>query len=421
MWYYKRSNPRLVLWLASLSIAVCFVWMYFSTIQMVVRAEGKVVPSGQNKVVQHLEGGIVSEILVSEGDAVEAGQVLFRIKNEFISANLRELRLSQQVLKARSFRLQSLLDGKETLQFPADFMDSSEIRRAEIQLFDDARNDFMSELEVLNSIFRRKQSQVKELVQQLQNLKKELQLAQRDVDINRQLLSKGAGSEKEVLDSQKRFQAIQTNLDSVQLSIPVARAEQQEVQSKLQKSRSNFQLELRKELNDASINLKKVESQIEATTDVKQRSEVVSSVNGIINKLYVNTIGGIIQPGDLLASITPVDDSLIIEARVKEADRGEIWLGQDARIKFRAYDFSRYGSLDGKINFISPDSSADNRIPNDYFYRVNIVVNQQKLADDKPILPGMLSDVDLLAESKSVLSIILGPIVKAWSVALTDQ
>ena len=421
MWYYKRSNPRWVLWLTSLSFMVIIAWMYFSTIQLVVRAQGKIVPSGQNKVVQHLEGGIVAEILIAEGDVVDQGQVLFRIKNEAVKADLRELEISKQAFEAKSYRLQALINNETQLVFPKQFNASEIIKRAEQRLFENALDDFVQEQNVLNSSYERHKNKVKELQNQKANLSKEIDLALKDLQINQTLQTKGAASQKDVLDSQKRLQSIKTNFDRINLSIPTAKSEQQEALSKLRKSRSNFQLRLREELNKVTLNIQRLDAKLTASSDVEQRSDVLSSVRGIVNKLLVNTIGGIIQPGESLASITPQDENLIVEAKVKEADRGEIWLGQEARVKFRAYDFSRFGSLTGKIAFISPDSSNDQRNPNHYFYRVNIIVNQQQLAEDKPILPGMLTDVDLLADSKSILSIILGPIMKSWNRALTDQ
>lgn len=303
--YYRRSNPRLVIWLDFLSVVLFVFWTYYSKIQQVVRAEGKVVPSSQNKVVQHLEGGIVAGILVAEGDIVSQGQILFRIKNEFVKVDLAELAISKQALEARSYRLKSLLADRKKMTFPKTINISKRLLEAEKCLFSYSLNDFSKELQVLTNIYQRRQNKVSELLSQLTNLQKEFNLAKKELGFNNKLFAKGAVSERGVLDSQRRLQSTITNYDKVDLSILTAQSEEREALSKLEKSKSNFQLKTRKELNKVLLEVEKIDKKIQARQDVQQRSEVVSSVKGVINKLLVNTIGGIIQPGEALASITP--------------------------------------------------------------------------------------------------------------------
>jgi HlyD family secretion protein/adhesin transport system membrane fusion protein len=421
MWYRNNRRPRIFLWTLALSVILLIVWSYLVEIEQVVRAQGKVVPTGNNKLVQHLEGGIIAEILVQEGDIVEEGQPLFRIKNEFNKAELTSLEIERISLLIKLYRIRSQLEDKQNIVVPEELENRApKVVASERVLLKDIYLNYVKRQQVLSSVWKRKQHRIKELTTQRKNLEKELELAKQEWKLSEKLLSKGAASEREVLDSQKRYQTIKTSYDRIYFSIPTARAESKEALGRYEQIKTDYKLKLQEELIKVQSNIAKIETKQKAFRDRQLRSEIVSSVKGIINKLMVNTIGGIIRPGDALASLTPLDTSLIIEAKVREADRAEIWLGQPVKVKLRAYDHTTHGSLDGEIVLISADSFSDNRQIDQYHYQVQIKV-QQKINSDKPILPGMLSDVDMLTGKKRVLTYLTGPILRAWSRALQEQ
>lgn len=421
MWYRNNRRPRLLLWTLSLSVLILILWSYFVEIQQVVRAQGKVVPTGNNKLVQHLEGGIVSDILVKEGDIVEKGQVLFKIKNKFNVAELKALEIERISLVIRLYRIRTQLADKQKIKFPQSLIDQApKVAKSEQTLLNDIYLNYTKEQQILQSAWTRKEHRIKDLSTQRVNLEKELSLARKEWNLNKKLQSKGAASERDVLDSQKRYQSIKTSYDRISLSIPTARSESQEAWSRYEQIKTDYKLKLQEELIKVQASMAKVNAKREAYRDRLERSDVVASVKGIVNKLMVNTVGGIIRSGDPLASLTPLGKSLVIEAKVREADRAEIWLGQPVKVKLRAYDHTTYGSLNGEITLIGADSFNDNRQINQYYYQVQIKVDQA-ISEDHPILPGMLSDVDMLTGKKKVLAYLTGPIMRSWSRALQEQ
>ena len=421
MWYRNSRRPRIFLWTLSLSVFIIILWAYLVEIQQVVRAQGKVVPTGNNKIVQHLEGGIIAEILVAEGDVVEKGQILFRIKNEFNTAELKALEIERLSSLIKLYRIRTQLANKQKIEFPKELEQRApKVLASEQKLLQDIYLNYIKERQILTSAWRRKQHRIRELTAQKTNLEKELKLAQKELGLNKQLQAKGAASERDVLDSQKRYQTIKTSYDRISFSIPTARSEAKEALSRMEQVTTDYKLQLQQELIKTQAIIAKIDAKQKAFKDRLQRSDVVASVKGIINKLMVNTVGGIVRSGEPLASLTPLGKSLIVEAKVREADRAEIWLGQPVKVKLRAYDHTTFGSLDGEIVLISADSFSDNRQIDQYYYSVQIKI-QQEISADNPILPGMLSDVDMLTGKKRILAYLTGPILRSWSRALQEQ
>lgn len=421
MWYRNDHRPRLFLWTLSLAIAIIMVWAYMVEVQQVVRAQGKVIPTGNNKLVQHLEGGIISEILVKEGDIVEQGQVLFKIKNEFNTAELRALDIERLSLLIKLYRIRTQLAGKQEIIFPNTLVEQApKVVASEQKLLNDIYSNYIKEQQILQAAWKRKQHRIKELTTQKKNLKIELDLVNKELKLNEQLEKKGAASVRDVLESQKRYRSLKTTYDKVSFSIPTAKSESKEAHSRYEQLQTDYKLKLQEELIKTQATMAKVDAKRKAFQDRLVRSDVLASVKGIVNRLMINTVGGIIRSGDPLASITPLGKSLVIEAKVREADRAEIWIGQPVKVKLRAYDHTTYGSLDGEISLISADSFVENRESNHYFYQVQIKI-EQAIDENHPILPGMISDVDMLTGKKRVLAYLTGPILRSWDRALQEQ
>ncbi len=415
----NNKIPSVTIWLLALFVFSFVAWSSFMEIEQVVRAEGRVIPSGQNKQIQHLEGGIVSEILVAEGDIVNINQPLFRISNSSAKAQLQTLDIEKIALEARIVRIKVQLANKKEIHFPKYIEEKSpEMVSNELKLMHSQQRNFENQQRVLKDSVGHKQLKLEEERIRVQNLNRELKFAQEDYELIKQLEKSGAVSKREILSTKQRIQAIRTRLEASQATIPSAKAEINEAKSRYSQNISNYQLKLQEELNTDQLDLDKILEQQKAGAERQSREEILSPVNGIVNQLFINTQGGIIKPGDSLADITPLDDTLIIEAKIKAKDRADVWLGQEVKAKVSAYDFAVFGSLDGIIIALSPDSSNDNR--GEFFYTAKIKVNKTNFGPSNPIIPGMLSQVDILTGKKTILNYLINPIRRGWQNALQE-
>ncbi len=407
------------IWLLAAILGAFLAWAALFELDQVVRSQGKVVPSGQNKLVQHLEGGIIADIFINEGDLVKINQPLFRLENISAKARLLDVEIDRLSLLYRKTRLEQQIQGKKTIRFPTDsHAEAAQIKQNELELYRSEIADFLNQQNVLITSIKFKKATLTEQEILLDNLKNELRLAQEDLVLLRRLEKSGAVSRRELLVSEGKIQAIKTRLDSTNASIPSAKAEIKTAQARLKQNKSNYTLSLQNELNDISLRLSKAVEQQRANKDREQRTIINSPVDGIINRLLVNTKGGIIQPGDTLAEITPLNEMLIVEAQIAVRDRGDIWLNQAVKIKISAYDFTKYGVLEGYITQISPDSSSDNQ--GNFFYTARINVSQN-FGEDKPIIPGMVAQIDIITGKKTILEYLLNPIRRSLSTALREN
>lgn len=414
----KRWNYYITVVPIGLFFFTLFIWAAFSEIDEVVRGEGKVVPSGQTKVLQHMEGGIVAEILVKEGDRVALGQPIYRLDQAFFTADLKEKDLEQVSLQAKEQRLMSLIDGKN-LQFSKEVGDKyPQIVQNEMQIF---YSEKLNMSERINSVMQKAEQrryELKDLEIKQKNLSLELDMAKENAYIAEQLMKSGAGSRKEYLSEMAKKQNLITQIDEVKNQIPVVQGKYKEASFELGSAKSEIQSKLLNELKDVRLKISQLSQQSLASTDRTKRLLIASPVNGTVNKLYFHTIGGAIKPGDKVAEVTPLEDGLMIEANIKASDRGRIWIGQKANIEITAYDYARYGRIDGQLMSISPDSSATQK--GEIFYAVKVKAAKDNLGPNLPIMPGMEANVNIITGKRTVLGYIFLPIKRIGQNAMLE-
>jgi len=414
----KRWNYYITVVPIGLFFLVFFLWSAFSEIDEVVRGNGKIVPSGQTKILQHMEGGIVSEILVKEGDHVAINQPIYQLNQAFFTADLKGKDLDRVSLQAKEQRLMSLIEDKE-LVFDKDVTALyPEIVHNELQIF---RSEKLNSSERLNGVQQKveqRQYELKELESRQKNLSLELNMAQENTSITEQLMKSGAGSRKEYLFEMSKKQNLITQVDEVKNLIPVTQGKYKEAMYELGSIRSDIQSKLLNELKDVRLKLSQLSQQSEASVDRANRLLITSPVNGIVNVLYFHTIGGTIKPGDKVAEITPLEEGLMIEANIKAADRGRIWMGQKANIEITAYDYARYGMIEGELVSISPDSFTTQK--GEIFYAVKIKASKDRLGPNLPIMPGMEAGVNIITGKRTVLGYILLPLKRMGKNALLE-
>lgn len=379
----KARTGRRMVWLVAVIVASFLVWAAYAPLDEIVRGSGKVVPVMNNQVLQNLEGGIVNEIFVTEGDTVEAGQLVLKLDETRFQSAFQELQDQQWALSVRLARLKAEQDRSsdfvpdpELLRLAGDHADS------EIQLFH-ARRD--------------------ELRSSVANLEEAVALKVREVEMLRSMAERSAVPEIELI-----------------------RAEQAavDVQSRLAAIVTEFEASRTQEYSEVLTNLRQVEEQLRGRRDQLARTDVISPIHGIVNKVSATTIGGVVQPGEPLLEILSLEDQLRVEGRIDPRDIGYVYVGMPASIKLSAFDFSIYGTLSGEVVHVGADTVVDeNDREQRPYYEVFIELQSTKLegpTDAVEIRPGMQAEIELQSGQKTVLQYLLKPLFKTTE-ALSER
>lgn len=415
-------RSRMLLWLIALFVVVFIVWAFFAEVDELARGQGKVIPSKQLQLVQNLEGGIVSEILVGEGMKVSKGQVLLKMDDTQFGSSFKEKSLRLLQLQATSARLRAEGEGGVYLSFP-EIEDPAfaALKKEELDLF--MRRQ--AQLKASNAVFKQQVLQKRQSLARakasLTEAREALSLAEKEVSILEPLLAEGVVSEVEVLHARKQLVSAQSEVARAELIIPETSAAIEELQSKERVAIEDFKSEAQAQLTEILAELSRLEESSDALQDRVDRTLIRSPVSGTVKQLFINTVGGVVKPGMDLISIVPDEDVLLIEARVRPSDIARLYPGQNARVKFTAYDFAIFGGLDAELVHISADTIADDQ--GESFYLVRVKTDKTYLGSDVqrlPILAGMVAEVDILTGRRTILDYLLKPIFKARDRALTE-
>lgn len=370
-----NSVVRPGLWLSVLAVVVFICWAAWAEIDEVTRGEGRVVPYSRLQKIQSLEGGIIDEILVKEGQLVEAGQILAKLDNTRFYSSYMEGKGQSVALKAAIARLSAEVSGLDEILFPDDVDSTSPEAEAEQSLFY-ARRDKKN--------------------QAIDALENEINISKRQMDLIEPLVKKNAVSEIEYLRLKKELASLQGRV------IEISNAYLQDSYAELASKKS--------ELNA-------LESILIQREDQFQRTELVSPVRGMVNDIIVTTQGGVVQPGEAIMEVLPIDDQLLIEAKVKPKDVAFLVPGMPSRVKVTAYDYTIYGDLKGSLIQISADTIEEDTVRGkEYYYQILVRTEENHLNKNGktfPIKPGMIAEVDVIGERRTVLSYLLKPLIKA--------
>ena len=377
----KKSRHRI--WLITLIVAVFVVWSAFAPLDEIVRGIGKVVPTMKNQVIQNLEGGIVTELFVTEGDVVEAGQRVVKMDETRFQSAYQELQDQSWALILRLARLRAEGDLSN------DFIPDEELLRL-------APEHAESEVQ----LFQARRSQLQATMRDLQEA---VDLKAQEVDILRPMAERSAVPKIELI-----------------------RAEQAavDVKSRLSATQSEFETARSQEYSEVLGNLRRIAEQARSRKDQLFRTDVRSPIRGIVNKVFATTIGGVAQPGDPLLEIISLEDNLRVDGRIDPRDIGFVYVGMPATIKLMAFDFSIYGTLEGRVIHVGADTVTDEqqREPRPY-YEVFIQLEATILegpSGQVEIRPGMQTQIELDSGQKTVLQYILKPLFKATE-ALSER
>ncbi len=417
-----RRSSHVILWASALFVVVALIWAAFATLDEVTTGVGKVIPSAKLQIIQNLEGGILSELYVKEGQTVAKGQELMRLDDTRFASNFRENELKYMSLLAKAARLQAEV-AQQPYKAPDEVMKHHpEIAQREQLLYTSQQSELQSSVQVMQQQKVQAQQQLSETRSHKAQLERSYALLRRELTMSEPLAKSGAISEVELLRLRRNVNDLKGEMDASSLAIPRLESSISEVDHKIDELKITFRTKAQSQLNETQSDLSALSENIRSDKDRVTRTLIRSPVRGIVKQLKVTTIGGIVQPGMDMAEIVPLDGTLLVEARIRPKDIAFLHPGQEAMVKLTAYDFSIYGGMKAKLELISADTITDPK--GESFYIIRVRTDRDYLGSkSKPlkIIPGMTAVVDILTGHKTVLDYLLKPILKAREYSLRER
>lgn len=419
------KTPRYILYLVFIGFGWLLLWANFAEVDERVQSNGRVIPSSKLKQIQNLEGGIVKDILVHEGDMVKKGQELIKIDNIKSKGSLGEKKAKYYTLVARAVRLKAESNNKK--------FDSSSIKgsvpkeyiESEYNLYLSGLSKVKSKVRVLEDQIRQKKNELAEARSKARFANESVKLIQEEVNMKAPLVKKGIESRPEFLKLRRELGDKKNEYQSAKLSIPRINSEIREIRSKITSAKDDFKNESRENLSETLGEISQVKEIKNTLEDEVSRTKVISPVDGIVKKIEVTTIGQVIKSGDSMMEIVPVDDKLLLEVKVKPRDIAFLYPGQKASVKVTAYDFSIYGGLKGEIVSIGADSVVEKTSKGEESYFFVTVKTDKNYVEKNGrkglIMPGMVVSADILTGKKTIMSYLIKPIIKAKQNALKER
>ena len=364
----------LFIWIVCIGLLVMLLWAWLFKLEEVSTGTGKVIPSSKEQVIQSLEGGILTKLNVHEGEIVQQGEILAQLDPTRLESNVGESASVLLAARATAARLRAEVNGT-ALSFPAEVLKDPALVNEETALYQSRRSN---------------------LEESLAGLKHALTLVEQELSMTEPLVAKGAASDVEVLRLKRQATDIRNQMSDV---------------------RNQYLVKSREELAKANTDIETQSQIVKGRTDTLSRTVFKSPVRGIVKEISVMTLGGVVSQNGKLMTIVPLDEQLLIEARISPRDIAFIRPDQEALVKFTAYDYAIYGGLKGKVTVISPDTLRDEVKQDQYYYRVYIRTDSDKLVNKTgkqfSITPGMVATVDIRTGEKSVLDYLIKPFNKA--------
>ncbi|GEN24623.1 HlyD family type I secretion periplasmic adaptor subunit [Halomonas cupida] len=424
-WARMQQDPlraRMMLYTVLVAIIVLIVWACLAPVDEVTRGVGSVIPSSQLQRVQSFDGGVVDEILVDEGDQVAAGQLLMRIDPTRFLSTFNENRVQAEALEAKAERLRALATDSEFMPSEDLIQRAPHIVERERELYNSNLDTLDEQRQILQERLEQRRAELNEAVSRRDTASRELGLASQELNMTQPLLQSGAVSEVEIL--RLRREVSRARGERIQATAQVARLESaiQEAEGELREVDSQARTEWRQELTATLGELAALNESSSGLQDRVRLAEIRSPVDGVVQRLTFNTLGGVVQPGQEVVEIVPTDDALVVEARIAPQDIAFLRPGLPATIKLTAYDFAIYGGLEAELEHISASTTTNEE--GDTFYRVRVRTRdsaEEVVVEDLDVIPGMTAQVDILTGKRTVMQFLLKPVLRAWGNALGER
>ncbi|WP_396267677.1 HlyD family type I secretion periplasmic adaptor subunit [Ideonella sp.] len=415
----RLQVSRSLIWGVALSTVALGVWMAVAEVDRVVHTQGRIIPSGKQQLVQHLEGGIVSKVFVKEGDTVQAGQSLIAVSDLLANSSRGEKRAHLEGLLARAARLQAEAEGTR-FAAPTGVDANSPAMSNELDAFTARQAKLSQTLRVLDEQITQRRQELVEHEVRAKGLTGELDVARQQLSLVTAMHAKNAASQLELLEAKAKHERLSTQIREAEAALPRLRAGAQELQARHAEVAAQFRSEARSGLSDTRIELERLQQELGAEDDRVRRTVINAPMSGTVNKVFFNTVGGVVKPGDTLMELTPSQSNVVIEARVSPSERGAMQVGQRTVVKVAAFDYTTYGTLEGKVTEISADSLPDER--GERYFRVGIDVDPASAQQfGQALTPGMTVMADAVTGQRTVLQYLLSPIRGLNSTAFRDR
>jgi len=404
------ETPRLFIVIVAISMVFLILWSAFTHIDRVMRVEGKIIPAGRSQEIQHLEGGIIAEISTTEGAVVKRGDVLLTIDDTAAGVNLGETKSKLTSQTIRSLRLQAEAKGLDAIDLPNDLADLPQAT-AERNLFTSRRTKLQQEILVHESTIEHYKAEMDDANQRVERLNQELDIAHKRSSMLAAMAASQAASRLDLLEAQSRETRLKTEMSTAQNTVPTLQASIAEESARIAAMKAQFASDAQAELVTVLADIAQLKQSLTAASDRVRRTQVRSPIDGTINRMTFNTVGGVVKPGETLIEIIPNTNQILIEAKALPRDRGYLRPGLDATIRVSAYDVGELGVLKGRVTEVSADTVQDAR--GEPYYRVNILVDSLPFVyADHPMVPGMTVSGDIVIGRRTILSHLLSPLSK---------
>ncbi len=401
---------------------VLLIWAAFSKLDVAVNARGAVIPPSKLQEVQSFEGGVVQELLVTSGQVVKKGQLLARLDRAQVAASLGENQQYRLGALAGAARMRALLSGNEP-KFPAEVVAVGPALVAqEMALYRDARREHETSVAAAREALASKRSELQEAQSRAGNLREAVKLGEQAFQIEERLFRESAGSRSDYLASQQRLLAVRSELAAVLASLPRVRAVLAEAQAQLGQAEAKARAQWGAQLADFETKAGALASTIAGGEDKVSKRDLVAPVDGVVNRILVNTRAGVVAPGKAVLEIVPTESDIMLTVRVKPSDVGFIRVGQEANVRVLAYDTASYGRMKATVARVGADAVLDER--NEPYFEVQLSSPQGQLAQDGkplPVTPGLPVDVGILTGERSVLEYVLKPVVRGLKSSLQER
>jgi adhesin transport system membrane fusion protein len=395
------------------------IWAALVSVDEITKGEGKVIPSQQLQIYPSLDGGIVTDILVKEGQVVNEGQILLQIDTTRFESSVKENRSLYLSLTAKAARLRAIGDGKPYVPPEEVVKEDPKTAEEEQRLYETATSELQSQVSIARRQYEQRSQEQAEANARQKQAANAYESSLKEYNFTKPLLSTGAVSEVELLRLERDVSRFKGERDVATAQIARSGAAMSEAMGKIQEVELAVRNNASKELSETMARLNSLIQSGTGLADKVKQSAIRSQVRGTVKRLLVNTVGGVVQPGRDVVEVVPSDGRLILEAKVAPKDIAFLVPGQKAVVKFTAYDFSTYGGLEARLEHIGADSVTDER--GNTFYTVRVSTDKSTLAGGQPIIPGMVAEVDIITGKKSILTYLLKPVLRAKQAAFTER
>ncbi len=416
----SKISRVIKIWL--ITVILFILWASYATIDEITRGDGDVIPYGKNQIIQNLEGGIVEEILIKEGEKIKKGDIILKINNAKSISTARTNEMRYEELEAKRLRLFAQANEKEFKSIQTQNQELIKQIQLAKELYDSNKLEYIAKDSAFKEQINQKRQAYKEAQAKVKSLKKSLEFVTEEISMTEPMVKEGIKSKVDFLKLKREANGIENDIEGAKLSLPRLNSAVKEIRQNRAEAKQLFINTAKKELNEVTAEIARIKTHQVEYSDQVSRSMVRSPVDGIVQNLFVNTVGGVIKSGDDLVEIVPTNKKLWLEVKIKPSDIAYIHPGAKAKVKISAYDFAIHGGLNGTVVDISPDTITDKK--ENTFYLIHIETDKNYLGTDAHplhIIPGMTANIDIVTGQKTIMQYILKPILKSKQYVFSER